>query len=47
MVYRHISAGMKLRALQLLAEGWELGRIADFFGVSLNSHGVDHWHNYR
>jgi hypothetical protein len=31
MVYRHISAGMKLRALQLLAEGWELGRIADFF----------------
>jgi hypothetical protein len=28
MVYHHISADMKCRALQLLAEGWELGRIA-------------------
>jgi hypothetical protein len=29
MVYRHISADMKCRALQLRAEGWELAwRIA-------------------
>jgi transposase len=41
MVYRRISSDMKCRALQLLAEGWELRRIADIFGVSLKS--VDRW----
>jgi Homeodomain-like domain-containing protein len=40
MVYRHISADMKCRALQLLAEGWEL-EIAGVLGVSERS--VKHW----
>ena len=41
MVYRHISADMKCRALQLLAEGWELGEITESLGVSKKS--VDRW----
>jgi transposase len=46
MVYRKISADIKCRALQLLAEGWELGEIANVLGVSEKS--VDHWlHNYE
>ena len=40
MVYRGISADMKCRALQLLAEGWELGKIAECLGVSEKS--IDH-----
>ena len=41
MVYRHISADMKCRALQLLAEGRELERIADVLGVSEKS--INRW----
>ena len=41
MVYHHISVDMKCRALHLLAEGWELGKIADSLGVSEKS--VNHW----
>ena len=41
MVYHHISADMKCRALQLLAEGWELEEITESLGVSNKS--VDRW----
>jgi transposase len=43
MVYRHIGADMKRRALQLLAGGWELPDIAEVLGVSPIS--IDRWHN--
>ena len=33
MVYCHISAHMKCRALQLLAEGWDAGEITKALGV--------------
>ena len=46
MVYRSISADMKRRALQLLADGWELHEIAGVLGVSPKS--IDRWHdNYE
>ena len=41
MVYRHISADMKCRALQLFAEGWETERIAEVLGISEKS--FDRW----
>ena len=46
MVYRSISADMKRRALQVLADGWELHEIAGVLGVSPKS--IDRWHdNYE
>ena len=39
MVYHHISVDMKCRALRLLAEGWELGKIAD----SVSEKSVNCW----
>lgn len=41
MVNRHISVDMKCRALQLLAEGWELEEITECLGVSEKS--VNRW----
>lgn len=41
MVFRHISADMKARALELLCDGWDIGDVVDALGMSQRS--VERW----